>query len=208
MKNNYDFIAGIYDPVLYLALHPIRVAVLNALLPYKEEAILDLCCGTGNQLKLLSKNGFTNLHGLDISNTMLERVKKDHYPIKIYNEDASKTNFINESFDIVIISMAIHEKNRLTQEKFLNEAYGIIRKDGTMLVIDYVFDKKTFTFGRLGISFVERMAGKEHYDNFRSYIKNNGLSSLIKKERFKLIKKYRKLFNGITISQYQKMNTV
>ncbi len=205
MENDYDFIARLYDPILYLALHPIRIAVMNELLQSKEKAILDLCCGTGNQLKLLSKNGFKNLHGLDVSSAMLEVVKKDSYPIKIYLEDATKTNFKNETFDIVLISMAIHEKDRLTQEKFLNEAYRIIKKDGTMLVVDYVFDKKTSGLGRSGICFVERLAGKNHYNNFRSYIKYKGLSSLIKKERFKLIKNYRKLFNGVTISLYQKL---
>ena len=74
MKSDYDFIAKIYDPVLYIVLKPIRIAVKNVLLKYREKSIIDLCCGTGNQLKLLSKNGFKNLHCLDISNSMLEPV--------------------------------------------------------------------------------------------------------------------------------------
>jgi len=85
MKSEYDFIAKIYDPVLYLVLKPIRIAVMKMLLKYKGKSILDLCCGTGNQLKLLSRNGFKDLHCLDISNPMLEIARKNNYRIKIYN---------------------------------------------------------------------------------------------------------------------------
>ncbi|MBW2163998.1 MAG: class I SAM-dependent methyltransferase [Deltaproteobacteria bacterium] len=204
MKSEYDFIAKIYDPVLYLVLKPIRIAVMKMLLKYKEKSILDLCCGTGNQLKLLSRNGFKDLHCLDISNPMLEIARKNDYQIKIYNEDATKTNFKNESFDITIISFALHEKDRSTQENFINEAHRLIKKDGFILVVDYNFDNKTPKLVKIGISIIERIAGKEHYNNFKGYIQNNGLLSLINKDKFKLIKAHKRLFNGVVMSMYQK----
>ena len=207
MKNEYDFIAKIYDPVLYLVLKPIRIAVMNVLLKYKEKSILDLCCGTGNQLKLLSRNGFKDLHCLDISNPMLEIARKNDSRIKIYNEDATKTNFENESFDIAIISFALHEKDRNTQKSFINEAHRLIKKDGFILVVDYDFDNKTPKLVKIGISIIERIAGKEHYNNFKGYIRNNGLLSLINKDKFKLIKAHKRLFNGVVISRYQKTTT-
>ncbi len=204
MKSEYDFIAKIYDPVLYLVLKPIRIAVMKLLLKYKEKSILDLCCGTGNQLKLLSRNGFKDLHCLDISNPMLEIARKNDYRIKIYNEDATKTNFENESFDIVIISFALHEKDRSTQESFIHEAHRLIKKDGLILIVDYNFDNKTPKLVKIGISIIERIAGKEHYNNFKGYIRNNGLLSLINKDKFKLIKAHKRLFNGVVMSMYQK----
>ncbi|MBW2081330.1 MAG: class I SAM-dependent methyltransferase [Deltaproteobacteria bacterium] len=204
MKSEYDFIAKIYDPVLYLVLKPIRIAVMNVLLGYKEKSILDLCCGTGNQLKLLSRNGFKDLHCLDISNAMLEIARKKDSRIKIYNEDATKTNFENELFDIVIISFALHEKDRTTQKSFINEAHRLIKKDGFILVVDYNFDNKTAKLIKIGISIIERIAGKEHYNNFKSYIRNNGLLSLINKDKFTLIKAHKRLFNGVVMSMYQK----
>ncbi|MBW1671401.1 MAG: class I SAM-dependent methyltransferase [Deltaproteobacteria bacterium] len=204
MKSEYDFIAKIYDPVLYLVLKPIRIAVMNVLLEYKEKSILDLCCGTGNQLKLLSRNGFKDLHCLDISNAMLEIARKNDSRIKIYNEDATKTYFKNESFDIVIIGFALHEKDRITQKSFINEAHRLIKKDGFILVVDYNFDNKTAKLIKIGISIIERIAGKEHYDNFKGYIRNNGLLSLINKDKFTLIKTHKRLFNGVVMSMYQK----
>ena len=205
MKSNCGFIAKIYDPIFYLALKPIRIAVMNELLKYKEKIILDLCCGTGNQIKLLSKHGFRNLYCLDISDSMLEIAKRSDSSIKIYNEDATKTNFDNASFDVVIISFAIHEKDRNTQQALINEAYRIIKKDGFMLVVDYVFDNKTTKFGKILISIIERIAGGEHYRNFKNYIQNKGLSSLIKKDKFKLIKCNRMSSGAVTISIYHKI---
>ena len=205
MKSNYGFIAKIYDHIFYLALKPIRIAVMNELLKYKEKIILDLCCGTGNQIKLLSKHGFRNLYCLDISDSMLEIAKRSDSSIKIYNEDATKTNFDNASFDVVIISFAIHEKDRNTQQALINEAYRIIKKDGFMLVVDYVFDNKTTKFGRILISIIERIAGREHYGNFKNYIQNKGLLSLVKKDKFKLIKYNRMSSGAVTISIYKKI---
>ncbi|MBA7480137.1 Demethylmenaquinone methyltransferase [subsurface metagenome] len=205
MKSNYGFTAKIYDPIFYLPLRSIRIAVMNELLKYKGKIILDLCCGTGNQIKLLSKHGFRNLYCLDISDSMLEIAKRNDSSIKIYNEDATKTSFNNASFDVVIISFAIHEKDRNTQQALIDEAYRIIKKDGFMLAVDYVFDNKTTKFGRILISIIERIAGREHYRNFKNYIQNKGLLSLIKKDKFKLIKYKRMSSGAVAMSTYQKI---
>lgn len=168
MKISHDFTAKLYDPVLYLALKPIRIEVMHELLGYKEKTILDLCCGTGSQLKLLSKNGFKNLHCLDISDSMLNIAKKNNFPIKIYNEDATKTSFRNDAFDIVIVSFALHEKDRKIQEALIEEAHRIIKKDGLMLVVDYVFDNKAAGYSKILINIIERVAGGEHHRNFKN----------------------------------------
>ena len=205
MGKEYDSFARLYDPLLYFFLKPVRKAILNELLIYKHKAVLDICCGTGNQVKLLAKHGFTNLHCLDLSTSMLEVAKKSDYPIHIYNEDATETNFDNESFDIVIISFALHEKDRITQEKFIQETHRLLRNDGLLLVVDFAFDELTTIFSKVIIIFVERLAGGDHYVSFKNYIQNNGLLSLIREDRFKLIKNKRKIFKGIAISSYRKV---
>jgi len=205
MKEDYASSANTYDTLLYLVINPIRVAVMKELLPYKDRAILDLCCGTGNQLKLLSKSGFKNLHCLDLSEAMLKVAEKGEHSIKIYNKDATETNFDDAAFDIVMLSFAIHEKDRETQEKMMAEAHRIIKEDGMILIVDFSFDKKTTLLGKFGISFIERMAGGEHYRNFKNYIANHGLESLIKADQFALVDDKRRAFNGVTISTYRKI---
>jgi len=54
MDDYSDFIAKIYDPLLSRALKQIRIAVMNKFSNIRT-TILDLCCGTGDQLKLFSK---------------------------------------------------------------------------------------------------------------------------------------------------------
>jgi len=205
MNEDYNFSAYIYDPMLYLVLRPVRKVVLNELMEHKDKAILDLCCGTGNQLKFLSKNGFSNLHCLDLSEAMLRVAQQGNYPIKIYHQDAAKTNFEDAVFDVVMLSFAVHEKDRETQESMLDEAYRLLKEDAFILVVDFVFDDKTKKMGSLGIRLIEKMAGGEHYSNFKKYIQNNGLASLVKEDKFKFIKNHRMAFNGVTVSKYQKI---
>ena len=40
-----------------LGISNVRKAVAKKLFEYKDKKILDLCCGTGNQLKILAENG-------------------------------------------------------------------------------------------------------------------------------------------------------
>jgi ubiquinone/menaquinone biosynthesis C-methylase UbiE len=204
MEHDYDVVAKIYDPALYLFLRSTRKTVLKELREHKEKSILDLCCGTGNQLKLLSKNGFKDLHGLDLSGSMLDVAKKSCSTIDVYKEDAVETNFDKSLFDVVMISFAVHEKDRSTQCGMLKEVYRILKKDGLLLIVDFDFDSKTAKIGKMGIAAIERMAGKEHYANFKNFIKNNGLSSLIKEDRFEFIKSTKRVFNGIGVLQYKK----
>ncbi len=205
MNEDYNFSAYIYDPMLYLVLRPVRKVVLNELMEHKDKAILDLCCGTGNQLKFLSKNGFSNLHCLDLSEAMLRVAQQGNYPIKIYHQDAAKTKFEDAVFDVVMLSFAVHEKDRETQESILDEAYRLLKEDAFILIVDFVFDDKTKKMGSLGIRLIEKMAGGEHYSNFKKYIQNNGLASLMKEDKFKFIKNHRMAFNGVTVSKYQKI---
>jgi len=190
--------------MLYLALKPIRLAVMDELSQHKDSLILDLCCGTGNQLKLLSKNGFKYLHCLDLSKGMLNVAQKGGHPIEIYNQDATKTSFDDAIFDIVMLSFAIHEKDRETQEKLIEEAHRLVSEDGLILIVDYFFDEKTTRFGKIGINLIEKIAGGEHNRNFKGYIENGGLESLLKADKFELVKDNRRTFNGVTISTYQK----
>lgn len=204
MENEYSFSAKLYDPLLYFYMKQIRMAVLKELLAHKDKSILDLCCGTGNQMKLLAKHGFTNLHCLDLSSSMLEIAKKTDHQIKIYNEDATKTHFDNRTFDITTISFALHEKDQITQQKLMEEIHRLLKNEGLLLAVDFVFDERTPMMSKVGISFVERLAGGDHYKNFKNYIQNNGLNGVIPPNKFERIRNDRNLFKSVSVSLYKK----
>jgi ubiquinone/menaquinone biosynthesis C-methylase UbiE len=205
MKNEYDLIYRFYDSLLHLPLRSVRRAIMDSLKDHKEERILDLCCGTGEQLKLLSRNGFSDLHGLDRSASMLRIARKKRYDrIKLYNEDASRTSLQSGSFDAIIISLALHEIERGTSKEILNEAHRLIKDDGIILIADYDHDDRTATLAKAGIFVMERSAGNGHYTNFKEFIRRSGLSSLIEKDRFELVDRQRKVLKSISISRYIK----
>jgi len=204
MEKECSITAKIYDPLLYFYMRSVRRAVLNELAAFKDRAIMDLCCGTGNQMKLLAKHGFTNLHCLDLSPSMLEIAKKSDHPIHIYNEDATRTHFDDGAFDIITISFAIHEKDQTTQQNLMEEIHRLLKKDGLLLAVDFVFDERTPLLSKLGVRFVESLAGGDHYKNFKSYIQNNGLPGAVPQNKFALEKNNRNLFKAVNISLYKK----
>jgi len=205
MESEYTITARLYDPLLYFFMRSIRKAVLNELLAYKDKAILDLCCGTGNQMKLLVKHGFTNLHCLDLSSSMLKIAKKSNDQICIYHEDATQTHFDNHSFDIITISFALHEKDRTTLQNLMREIHRLLKDNGLLLAVDFLFDERTPLVSKWGIRFVEGLAGGDHYRNFKTYIQNNGLPGIIPEDKFSLVKNDRNLFKSVSVSLYSKV---
>ena len=63
MENEYKS-AKYYDKFLHLFVWRIRKKILEIVIRNKYKTILDVCCGTGNQLKLLKKHGIVGI-GVD-----------------------------------------------------------------------------------------------------------------------------------------------
>ena len=204
MNPEYSLSAKLYDPVLHMAMRPIRQAVLQELANNQQNAIVDLCCGTGNQMKLLARNGFADLHSVDLSPEMLAIAKQGDYPINIYERDATATGFDNGRFDAAIISFALHEKERSIRERLLTEAHRILKPAGRLLIVDYVFDDRTKLLARYAISLVEWFAGGDHNLNFKDYITSGGLPNLVDPVKFNCFKATRILLNSVIFSVYRK----
>jgi demethylmenaquinone methyltransferase/2-methoxy-6-polyprenyl-1,4-benzoquinol methylase len=204
MSNEYDRIARFYDPLLYFGIRRLRIRVMELLQSCKDRRILDLCCGTGNQLKLLAENGFDDLHCLDISEAMLDIARQDAERLHIYRKDATSTGFAAGTFDVVLLSFAIHEKEERIQYGLLDEAHRLLNTEGLLLVVDYIFDQHTKLTGRITIPLIERLAGKQHYRNFRAFVRRKGLSGLISEKMFTIISSERMLFNAVTVSVYKR----
>lgn len=178
--DEYSFFARIYDPFLYLVLHKIRKQVVEIVKHYKPHSIIDICCGTGNQLKYLKKQGFNNITGVDISRSMLQQAKKGKENIQCKNQDASQMDFSNDSFDMGIISFALHEKPYDVTLKIINETSRIVSPNGHIIIVDYLFNNQVKFPLRYAIHFVEKLAGKYHYRYFRNYLQYGGLDHLMK----------------------------
>lgn len=177
-------LANFYDMLLYPFLKNIRKKTARIIIQLNPKSVIDICCGTGNQLKYLKDTGI-KLTGIDISPVMLKAASG----IDCHEQDARNILFPDKSFDLVIIQLALHEKSFDDQKKIIDEAYRILIDDGHLLIVDYEISKKTLPFSRYIITLIEFMAGKEHFKYFKEYHKNECTNRLINNNQFILEKK-------------------
>ena len=109
MDDSYQS-AKYYDAFLHLFVRRIRKKILEITKRNKYQNILDVCCGTGNQLKLFSKHGISGI-GIDLSQTMLNVAKSGKMKAECYEQDAENIDFSDKSFDMVTTTFALHEKS-------------------------------------------------------------------------------------------------
>lgn len=113
---------------------------LKVLHPKKNSSILDVGCGTGillEQADALNRN--IKLYGIDISDGMIEKAK-----IKFGNRaalrvgSANKLPYKDNTFDYVVCCTSLH--HHPNTKKSLSEMYRVVKKRGTVLVLDVFVD--------------------------------------------------------------------
>ncbi len=197
---NY-FIAGVYDWLLYPFLNKTRKHTAKIIQQINPESLIDICCGTGNQLKYL---GHTNikLTGVDNSPEMLNSGKL----FNCLQQDARNIEFPDQSFDMALIQLALHEKSIEDQQRIIHEAYRILKDKGHLLILDYHIDSQTSKSAKYMINIIEFLAGKEHYSHFKNYKQNGGLSKLIDTNRFDTTRTIHLAGRSMVLKIYRKMN--
>ena len=174
----YQYSAKFYDGLLFLFIRPIRNKVIALVKQYRYRLILDVCCGTGDQLKLLKQHGFDG-EGIDLSNAMLSVAGKGGHKADCIHQDATQMQYENAKFDLVMTAFSLHEKSHASARKIVEEMVRVTSEGGDILIVDYELSEKTSTLSKMLIYFIEWVAGGEHYQNFKSYIKKGGLPELL-----------------------------
>ncbi|MFO7842938.1 MAG: class I SAM-dependent methyltransferase [Bacteroidales bacterium] len=197
MSNFY--LASIYDFILYPFLNKTRQKTAKIISRLNPESLIDICCGTGNQLKYLSHTKI-KLTGIDNSAGMLKAAKN----LNCYIQDAREIQFPDKEFEMALIQLALHEKSFDDQEKIINEIHRILKNEGYLVIMDYDIGNQTSKSAKYIINIIEYLAGKEHYGYFKEYHKNNGVNQLIKNHHFKLIKKTAFAGKSMSLMIFQK----
>jgi demethylmenaquinone methyltransferase/2-methoxy-6-polyprenyl-1,4-benzoquinol methylase len=185
----YRYTARIYDPLLSSAVRPIRSRIISLIKRYGYHSILDVCCGTGEQLKLLKEHGIDG-EGIDLSDAMLKVAQKGEYRADCKNQDASQMEYEEGAFDLAMTTFALHEKSPETARAIVEEMLRVTARGGDVLIVDYELSEKTSPLYKMLVYIVEWIAGGEHYRNFRSYIAAGGLPALLDGTSLTEIKRY------------------
>jgi SAM-dependent methyltransferase len=89
----------------------------------KAEAILDIGCGDGGILRYLNKQGYSDLHGLEISDYAIQRLKRDG--IKMHYGVLPRIPLPDASFDVVIASQVL--EHIIRRRRFLREIRRVLK---------------------------------------------------------------------------------
>jgi demethylmenaquinone methyltransferase/2-methoxy-6-polyprenyl-1,4-benzoquinol methylase len=127
----YQYSAKFYDRLLYPFIQSIRIRVIKVVKKYQYKTILDVCCGTGDQLKLLKEHGFDG-EGVDISDAMLDIAQNGKVKANCKHQDAAKMHYKDAKFALVMTAFALHEKDHDTARKklLLFQNYSSISSNG------------------------------------------------------------------------------
>ena len=150
----YNIIAQIYNAGISIYFNKKESNPRNIVAKLVSESkgyLLEVCAGTcEHSIKIAKLNSEINIIATDKSNKMLQvakrTIKRNHIlNIDVQAMDATNLNFENEKFDIVVLSLALHELKETTQRKVLTEIYRVLKKSGKLIVVEWNRPK---TWGR------------------------------------------------------------
>ncbi len=179
-----------YDGLIYdkfIAPNQDRMfSIIKKLLP-EESSVLDVGCGTG-RLSFQLAGHCKKIVGVDLSSKNIGIAKK-----KLNKMNHSNLSFIHSNgstftgdtpFDYAILTYVIHEMPEQERIQLLSQLKANVKN---IIIGDYLTPTpKTFWGGANVV--VEYLAGKDHYKNFKNYVKNGGLHYLAEQTKLEIVR--------------------
>ena len=189
--------SNIVDPLL----RDIRIFVPDFAGMEKGDKVLDVCCGTGDQVFYYVEKGII-ASGVDLDPNMIKLAKKDKRRKRFIDvffqiADAKNLPFENNYFDYASISFGLHEKEREDRDKIISEMKRVIKEGGSLVFVDFQSPLPDNIYSYF-IQAVEYLAGKSHFKHFQDYIKQGGLDEILKKNQ--LVKEKKVLFKSQNVA--------
>jgi len=169
----------IIDPIL----KEVRICVAGLSGVKAGDRVLDVCCGTGDQVFHYTQKGAIAI-GVDQKPNMIELAEKNrkrrgfnHGTFRIAS--ATELPFPDGYFDCASISLGLHEMERDERNRAVSEMKRAVKKEGALMFIDYLVPLPGNSFAYL-IRAVEFLAGRHNYRCFRDYLAQGGLDQVLK----------------------------
>ena len=181
MGDPYRRIARFYDAVVEPFNKSLRGYVARVARREAGMKILEVGCGTGTNLELFADAG-CEVSGVDLSPSMMDLARKklgDRADLRL--GDASEMPFADDSFDLVLSFLTLHEMPPSVRAPVMDEIVRVAGADGRALFVDYHPGSIGFPMGwfyKTVIYGIEFGAGWEHFQNHRDFLSKNGLPTL------------------------------
>ncbi|UCH50766.1 MAG: methyltransferase domain-containing protein, partial [Chloroflexota bacterium] len=150
------------------------------------DRVLDVCCGTGDQVFHYEQKG-TIATGVDQNPNMIElaeRNKKRHRLKHSTFRVASATElpFPDGYFDCASLSLGLHEMDRGERSRAVAEMKRVVKKEGVLIFVDFQVPLPRNSMGYI-IKTVEFLVGRENHKRFRDYLAQGGLRQILKENQ-------------------------
>ena len=151
-KEMFDSISDQYDLInnlLTFGLHnKWKSEIVEIAKKKNPRKILDMATGTADIAIMLSHIKSCEIIGLDISSKMIEIGKTKIKRLNLYKRisldigDAENIKYADNSFDIVTVGYGVRNFENLN--KGLNEIYRVLKKNGTLIILETSLPKNIF----------------------------------------------------------------
>lgn len=155
----------------------------NKILDFLEDGktVIDVGCGTGGfALKMASRCRY--VLGVDVSEKQIVMAQRRKEKAGVQNVDFRHINAaalgksLQEKFDYATLSLMIHEIPQSERLQILREIKQVAEK---IIILDYN-TPQPFSFWGAAIRTIELFAGREHYRNFKDFVRRGGLPELLR----------------------------
>ena len=113
-----------------------RRLALEGLEVRPEMQILDLCCGKGQTTEFLVTQS-TSVTGLDASAVALAQAAQTAPAAKYIQGWAESMPFEDAQFDLVYVSLALHEMRPVQLWQVLQEVHRVLKPGGSFTFVDF-----------------------------------------------------------------------
>ncbi len=155
---------------------------------HDSSKVLDVGCGTG-RLAFQLADKCEMIVGLDLSSTNISvadanlKINPKSNVSFVHGDVKKIKREYNYKFDYAVLTYVIHEMPENERIKVLTDIKSVADK---IIIGDYIVPTPKSLMGILNI-IVEYFAGKEHYKNFKTYVKNGGIKYLIKESNLAIV---------------------
>ena len=186
------FYMFLIEPLLLKA----KNSVTRRVLRLKPKQLLEVGCGTCLQSLKIAQAG-VKVVGVDISDKMFPSTPDMPEELTIQVADGTNLPFPDDSFDLTLISLALHEMVPEKRLPIIKELIRILRPGGTVLILDYDTGIKSSSgLTSWLIRAIEWLAGKEHHSNFRDFLRNGGVPGLLAMLGYRVSRRF-PILNGM-----------